>query len=62
MNYKIEYYDGDEDRRPCWVVLERVGDGVYNVVEHCANEAEAESFARAYTAIERKCGEVGCSF
>ncbi|CAB4159281.1 hypothetical protein UFOVP713_70 [uncultured Caudovirales phage] len=51
MNYKIDYYDGDEDRLPCWVVLERVGDGVYNVVERCANEFEAESFARAYNAI-----------
>jgi hypothetical protein len=52
MNYKIDYYDGDEDRLPCWVVLERVGDGVYNVVERCANEIEAESFARAFNAIE----------
>ena len=51
MNYKIDYYDGDEDRLPCWVVLERVGDGVYNVVERCYTEAEAESLARAYNAI-----------
>jgi hypothetical protein len=65
MRYKIELDDGDDDRWPCWTVLERIGDGVYNVVERCSTEAEAESLARAYIAIEReaeKCGEVGCSF
>ena len=51
MNYKVELDDGDDDRWPTWVVLERIGDGVYNVVERCATEAEAESLARAYNAI-----------
>ena len=52
MKYKIDFDDGDDDRWPCWTVLERIGDGVYNVVERCSTEAEAESLARAYNAIE----------
>jgi hypothetical protein len=60
MRYTVEYYD-DEDCRPFWAVVEWRG-GRGTTLERCTTEAEAESFARAYTAIERKCGEVGCSF
>jgi hypothetical protein len=51
MNYKVELDDGDDDRWPTWVVLERIGDGVYNILDRCFTKAEAESLARAYTAI-----------
>lgn len=51
MNYKIELDDGDDDRWPTWVVLDWIGEGVANVIERCYTEAEAESLARAYTAI-----------
>lgn len=51
MRYKIELDDGDDDRWPTWVVLERIGDGVYNILDRCFTKAEAESLARAYSDI-----------
>jgi len=50
MRYTVEYYD-DEDRRPCWCVVEWDPSGRGFTVERCATEIEAESFARAFNAI-----------
>jgi hypothetical protein len=51
MRYTIDLDEGDDDRWPTWVVLERIGDGVYNILDRCFTKAEAESLARAYNAI-----------
>jgi len=54
MKYTVEYYDGDEDWRPFWAVVEwRSADSWRSgkILERCRTESEAESFAKAYDAI-----------
>jgi hypothetical protein len=50
MRYTVEYYD-DEDRRPCWCVVEWDPSGRGCTLARCTTEAEAESLARAYSDI-----------
>ena len=51
MKYTVDYYEGDEDCRPCWFVLEWRTSTAANILERCRTEAEAESFARAYSTV-----------